>query len=318
VGFLPDDRIANYRVERELGTTATGVLYQAVHLVLPRRAVLKVMPVARSQGLAIQLLREACMLEALQHPGIPQVYESGLLDDGRRPWFAFEMIEGMTLSERMVNGPLTAIEVATIARDLAAILEHAHKRGIVHRALRPDHVVISSRRRGASMIAIPDWSDARAHDATTEHAPLVSSRAARPYLAPELVRGEPADDRADVFALGVMAYQALTGFLPRGDATIDRSPEAPKELAALIDQMLAPDRFDRPTTAEIRSDLEWLAEALAVELQLDESDDIAPSSSTTLRIRRPRWTPPIPNSPNAQQLAQVSGEIVIKPPPKPD
>ena len=308
MGFGPDDRIANYRVERELGTTATGELYQAVHLVLPRRAVLKIMHPGRSQTFAVQLLREACVLEALQHPGVPQVFESGLLED-KRPWFACEMIEGMTLSERMVNGPLLAIETAMITRDLAGILEHAHKRGIVHRALRPDHVVIATRRRGYSAIAIPDWSEARAHDATgPEHLALIPPKA-RPYIAPELVRGEPADDRADVFSLGVLAYQALTGALPRGDKTLERSPDAPKELATLIDQMLSFDRFDRPTAAEIRADLEWLADAL--ELEGGDDHEVSPSSSSTLRIRRPRWTPPIPNSPNAT-LAPVSGEIIVK------
>ena len=119
MGFSADDRIATYRVERELGSTTTGILYQAVHLVLPRRAVIKVGHAARSQQFAIQLLREACLLEALNHPGIPHLYESGLLED-RRPWFAFEMIEGMTLSERMINGPLPSADVATILADLAA------------------------------------------------------------------------------------------------------------------------------------------------------------------------------------------------------
>src|SRR5438874_12172545 len=111
MGFGPDFRIANYRVVRELGSTTTGQLYEAVHLVLPRRAVIKVMHASRMQTFAVQLLREACLLEALTspagHPGIPQVYESGLLDD-RRPWFAFERIEGVTLADRLINGSLPA------------------------------------------------------------------------------------------------------------------------------------------------------------------------------------------------------------------
>ncbi len=312
MGFSADDRIATYRVERELGSTTTGVLYQAVHLVLPRRAVIKVGHAARAQTFAVQLLREACLLEALNHPGIPHLYESGLLED-RRPWFAFEMIEGMTLSERMINGPLPSADVATILADLAGVLEHAHKRGVVHRALRPDHVVIVARKRQHSSIAIPDWSEARAHDATAAEMAMLPARAARPYLAPELSRGEIADDRADVFSLGVVAYHALTGALPRGTETnpfiptADRCPDAPRELASLIDQMLSPDRFDRPTCAEIRADLEWLAEAMAITLALE--DEPSPSASGTLRIRKPRWTPPIePVRPDI-----VSGEIVIAP-----
>lgn len=319
MGLATDDRIATYRVERELGSTATGVLYQAVHLVLPRRAVIKVAHPARLAShapptFAIQLLREACLLEALHHPGIPQVYESGLLED-RRPWFAFEMLEGMTLSERMIHGPLPSVEIATLIRDLAGILEHAHKRGVVHRALRPDHVVLVARPRQHCGVAIPDWSDARAHDARAADGASLPARAARPYLAPELARGEIADDRADVYSLGVVAYHALTGSLPRGTELVpflpssERCPDAPQELCSLIDQMISPDRFDRPTCAEIRSDLDWLAEALSIELRL-EDDAQAASASGTLRIRRPRWTPPL--EPGPEQLVPVSGEIAIK------
>lgn len=309
MGFSPGDRIATYRVERELGSTTTGILYLAVHLVLPRRAVLKVAHAARAQQFAVQLLREACVLEALSHPGIPAVYESGLLED-RRPWFASELVEGTTLAERLLAGPLPSSEVATLIRDLASILEHAHKRGVVHRALRPDRVVIT--RRGArTSVAIPDWSEARVHDSSATI--TFPARDARPYLAPELSRGEPADDRADVFSLGVLAYHALTGAFPRGTldfafiATSERCPDAPRELTSLIDQMLAVDRFDRPTAAEIRSDLDWLANALSIELRLD---DVAPSG---VRIRKPRWTPAIEPMAHesTDESSTVSGEIII-------
>ena len=309
MGFSPGDRIATYRVERELGSTTTGILYLAVHLVLPRRAVLKVAHAARAQQFAVQLLREACVLEALSHPGILAVYESGLLED-RRPWFASELGEGTTLAERLLAGPLPSSEVATLIRDLASILEHAHKRGVVHRALRPDRVVLT--RRGArTSVAIPDWSEARVHDSSATI--TFPARDARPYLAPELSRGEPADDRADVFSLGVLAYHALTGAFPRGTldfafiATSERCPDAPRELTSLIDQMLAVDRFDRPTAAEIRSDLDWLANALSIELRLD---DVAP---TGVRIRKPRWTPAIEPMAHesTDESSTVSGEIII-------
>jgi serine/threonine protein kinase len=302
---MGDHRIGNYRVERELGPTTTGALYQGVHLVLPRRAVLKVMHASKMQTFAVQLLREACLLEALHHPGIPQVYESGMLAD-RRPWFSYEMIDGVALTDRLLAGPLPAIEAASLVRDLASILEHAHKRGVVHRALRPDHIVLAANRRFA--VAISDWTAARTHDALSSEHTLLPARNARAYLAPELLRGDAADDRADVYALGVIAYQALTGVLPRGDLTIDRAPDAPLELASLIDQMLSPDRFDRPTSAEIRADLDWLAEAMSIELQVGSE----PAPSSTLRIRKPRWTPAIEPGPNAQ-LAAVAGEIFVKP-----
>jgi serine/threonine protein kinase len=267
-----EGRIGGYRVERILRSTSTGTLAEAVHLVLPRRAVIKV---AGLPPFGLHVLREACVLEAIRHPGVPMIYESGVLAD-RRAWFAAERIEGATLSERIVTAAMPAAEVVAIVRDIAAILEAAHRRGAVHGSLRPDRIVLARDR-----IAIVDWSDARAHDAP-QRLRYVPVHAARPYLAPELSRGDAIDDRADVFALGVIAFQMLTGELPREREPylpmFERAPHAPVELANMVDQMLLPDRFDRPATAEIRADLDYLVDVLAQE--------------TPMRIRKPKWTPP--------------------------
>src|SRR5216110_2764901 len=127
-GFRPDDRVGNYRIERELGPTGSGVLLLARHLVLPRRAIIKVVHAAFAavQPFVVQTLREACILEAIAHPGVPVVYESGVLSGilpERRPWFAFERISGPTLEELLVPGSLAPVEVAGLIRDLADILE---------------------------------------------------------------------------------------------------------------------------------------------------------------------------------------------------
>src|ERR1043165_2816570 len=164
-GFSPDERIGNYRVEHELGPTGSGLLLQARHQVLPRRAIIKVVHAAFAgvSPYVVQTLREACILEAISHPGVPIVYESGLLPD-RRPWFAFERIGGPTLEELLAPGALAPVEVAALIRDLADILEHAHRRGVIHRGLRPDRIVITSDRRFP--LCIPDWSESIAHDAS--------------------------------------------------------------------------------------------------------------------------------------------------------
>ncbi|MEO7735856.1 MAG: protein kinase, partial [Kofleriaceae bacterium] len=180
----PDERFGNYRVEHELGPTGSGVLLQAQHLVLPRRVIIKVVheAFAAMPPYVLQTLREACILEAIAHPGVPIVYESGLLRD-RRPWFAFEVIAGPTLEELLAPGALPLVEVAGLLRDLSDILEHAHRRGVIHRGLRPDRVVITSERRYP--LCIPDWSEAIAHDAAT-HLPQASSEGSSHYVAPEL------------------------------------------------------------------------------------------------------------------------------------
>jgi serine/threonine protein kinase len=326
VGFTPDDRIGNYRVEHELGPTGSGILLQVRHQVLPRRAIIKVLHAAFAgvSPYLVQTLREACILEAINHPGVPMVYESGLLRD-RRPWFAFEVISGPTLVELFAAGPLPAADVARLMRDLAEILQSAHGRGVIHRGLRPDRVVMTSHRRYP--LCIPDWSEAIAHDASACVAPPDSCRG---YVAPELAHqdaggAERVDDRADMFALGAIAYRALTGGLPLDPerdaapyvAVRDRRPDAPRELAAMIDSLLSFDRFDRPSASEVRADVGWLLGTLP-ELQQQAASTAPPprprperdavpepveSKQATepnrvvviepLRVRRPRWTPSV-------------------------
>lgn len=318
VGFSPGERIGNYRVERELGPTGSGILLQARHQVLPRRAIIKVVHAAFAAvpPYVVQTLREACILDAIDHPGVPIVYESGLLWD-RRPWFAFEAIRGPTLEDVLAPGALPVIEAARLMRDLADILEHAHRRGVIHRGLRPDRIVVTGERRFP--LCIPDWSEAIAHDASASMPPPDGCRA---YVAPELAHQgaggvERVDDRADMFALGAIAYRALTGALPFDDDADDapyvavhaRRPGAPRGLAAMIDSLLSFDRFDRPNASEVRGGLDWLFRTVP-DLQqhaapeacesFDEVDVLARDTAGLQepivvpdqpRVRRPRWTP---------------------------
>lgn len=306
----PDERIGNYWVESQLAADPDSVTYRARHQVLPRRAAVKVM---QAGSRSIALLREACILDALHHPGVVRVFESGLLPD-RRPWFARELIECQTLRHVIARrgdgvGRLSAIG---LLRDLAGVLAHAHARGVIYCGLRPDRILLTGRAR-AFPLCLVDWSDARTHDAPA--APYASTLASWTYTSPELARGDAVDDRADVYALGVIAYQLLAGALPfdgfaaHVDGTVAhvptevRCPDAPRELTGMVDQMLAYERWDRPSCAEVHADLAWLADALA-----------APASP--LRIRRPRWTPsaafeptppPAPAPIDPQRVSEVSG-----------
>ena len=306
--FVPGDRVGNYEIVREVGAGGGGVVYEATHRVLPRRATLKVMH-GIVPALAVQIMREACILEALQHPGIVKVFESGVLPD-RRPWFALELVGGEPLAQVLERGSLRAVETVTLVMGLAEILEHAHRRGVIHHGLRPDRVMLSGKR-----LCIVDWSEARAHDASSQ-IPHIPTATARAYVAPEVARGDVTDDRADVYALGVIAYQALTGALPTPAAHIpaaQRCRNAPPELTTLIEQMLAPDRFDRPTAAEVRAELAWLAGILEVSptehVELVDTDGVPEVALP--RVRKPRWTPPI--SYVASDLAVlVSGEIELE------
>jgi hypothetical protein len=235
-------RIGDYRIERELAEEQSGIVYLGVHTVLPRQAAVKV---AHAAGEGV--LREACLLEALSHPGIPRVFECGRLPD-RRPWAAFERIEGASLAELIADAPMPLAEVVGVLRDAGDLLAHVHARGVVHGRLTADAIVRTPER--GSSVGVRHWADARSLDA------------------------ESAWD--DVHALGVVTFLALTGAAPDpAVATGDHRPDAPPELAGLIDHMLAADPASRPPSDEVRDRARWLAEAFE------------PRMSDRLR-----WTPP--------------------------
>jgi serine/threonine protein kinase len=259
--FAPGMRIGDYQIERELADEATGVVYLGTHTVLPRQAGVKVMHAAaepprpgEERGRPVRVLQEAILLESLSHPGIPRVFECGTLPD-RRPWAAFERLEGVTLASLISGGPMTVADLVVVLRDVGDLLAHAHARGVVHRRLTADAIVRTPDR--GSSVSVRHWADARM---STEG------------------RVDPqADPQNDVHALGVVAFHALVGADPEeGAATADRCPGAPAELASLIDQMLAGDAASRPPSDEVRDRARWLA------------DTFEPRMSDRLR-----WTPPL-------------------------
>jgi serine/threonine protein kinase len=178
--FTAGSRIGDYVVEGDIGEG-----YEAVHVLLPRRVRVEVMhpTFAGLKPVAVRMMREACILEALHHPGVPRIFEVGILSEGNRPWVASELVEGESLS--MVMMPT---EVLALVRDIAGILAYAHDRGIVHRDLRIDEIVRTDPTRGYPIV-ITNWTEARADESDLSRA-------------------------ADVFALGTIAATLLGGAVP--------------------------------------------------------------------------------------------------------
>ena len=198
------------------------------------------------------MMREACILEALCHAGVPRVFECGTLD--RRPWIATDVIDGVSIEHATSERPLATGEALAIVRDAAAVLAHAHDRGVVHRKITPTVIIRTPER--SSPICITDWGDASINDSEIPH---VVDPEAQFYRAPELVAGH-GDGRADVFALGAVMFEAVTLVLPE---PFRRFPGIPAGFHRLLESMLRRDPRDRPVAAWVHAEAARLAEVFS-------------------------------------------------------
>jgi serine/threonine protein kinase len=267
----PGARVGDYTIEATISARGTGVVYRATHLVLPRRVTLKVMPAMHewSRRLATQLLREACIIEAFDHPGIARVYECGVMPD-KRPWVASELVEGRPLADALDRTKMSAIEIAVLIRNVAEILEHAHRRGVVHCNLTGQAIVIPERKNPRFPVSIGDWASARTFDSRTP-VPLVMQGPARPHHSPEQRVGGVIDGRTDIYALGVIAFRALYGVVP-GSGMHPPMQGIPPMLAALVAQMLAIEPAERPNADTIGRSAAFIATTLQTELDEIQAD----------------------------------------------
>jgi len=195
--------------------------------------------------------REARIAASLAHPHIVDVVEVGEADG--RPFLASRLVEGRTLAEHVADGPLSDADVVRLVAEVASALDVLHERGLVHRDLKPANVILDA--DGRALLA--DFGLARSADDTVLTQPGRVSGTVD-YLAPELIRGEPASPASDVYGLGCLAYECLAGGPPFGarsvpEAILAHLESAPEPLASPLSeavlQALAKDPAERPPTA---------------------------------------------------------------------
>ena len=264
--------VGRYRVDELLGVGGMGVVYRATDERLGRQVALKFLPPALSLDAHAKrrFLQEARAASSLDHPNVCTIYEVDETADGTL-YIAMACYEGETLRTRLERGVLEVGEalelVAQVARGLAA----AHARGLVHRDIKPRNLFVT--RNGT--VKILDFGIVKA--AEEEGITLPGERlGTAAYMAPEQVMGSAAGEGADVFALGLVLREMLTGRRPprrgdhegrtgreAGDDLADR-PGVPRPVADLLARMLAPDPVARPSASELaRMDLEVLADSTA-------------------------------------------------------
>jgi serine/threonine-protein kinase len=202
-----------YRIERELGQGGMATVYLAHDLRHNRKVALKVMrpELAATMG-SQRFLREVQTAAQLQHPHILPLHDSGETDGFL--WFVMPYVEGESLRTRLARqGELPVGEAVRLLRDVADALAHAHTRGVVHRDIKPDNILLSGRHA-----MVTDFGVAKAVDEATGRNTLTTAGVALgtpTYMAPEQAAADPhVDHRADIYALGVVAYELLTGTPP--------------------------------------------------------------------------------------------------------
>jgi serine/threonine protein kinase/Tol biopolymer transport system component len=271
-------KFAHFEVLAPLGAGGQGRVFRARDTELRRDVALKVLAGEPGDGAAVRqsLVREARRAASLSHPGICQVFHIG--DSSHGPFMVMELVDGQTLRDTLLVGPLPVAQVCRIGAGIAHALDHAHAHGVVHRDLKSGNVMVTA----DGHVKVLDFGIAtlvpgRGHGSalTSNDGITVQGVAGTlPYMAPEVLRSEGAGTATDIWALGVVLYEMTTGRLPFDRdrpadllASILRDPparlpgECPPPLADVIARCLSKDPTGRPSASEAARALEPFSEA---------------------------------------------------------
>lgn len=309
-GTLLEER---FRIEAHIGSGGMGEVYRAAHVHLKRPVALKLLKraLAADPEMWVRFQREAELVSQLESPHIVRVFDFGRTSAGQ-PFLAMEYVEGTGLDSEVARGPLEPARVVSILRQVCDGLAEAHALGVVHRDLKPANLVLGKKRDGTELAKILDFGIARAADKGTPadgRLTQLGMVVGTPlYLAPEQALASSLDERTDIYALGCVAYELLTGKPPfvaeelakiismqltqPPDDPVTRKPELARHraLCDVVLKALAKSKADRfPNVAELSKALE---QAL-----------IVGSAATTGEVWPPAppaedvWPPPPPSAP---------------------
>jgi predicted Ser/Thr protein kinase len=265
---VPQFIAGRFRIEGEIGTGGMGTVYRATHLGLQRSVAVKIIKseFAGDRDVADRFMREARTMAKLRHPRAAMIFDAGNLPDGRH-FIIMEFVEGTTLSEALVrDGRFSAERAVSIAVQICDVLEEAHLLGIIHRDLKPSNIMLNERG-----VCVLDFGVAKvlasSADATASHASTGSGQiiGTPRYMSPEQCLGQRVGARSDLYSLGILLYEMLTGRPPFIDplpsallvkqATAPPPPlpklrqDIPRALALAVHTLLAKQPEDRPKTA---------------------------------------------------------------------
>ena len=251
--------ISHYEIVGLLGAGGMGLVYLARDTALLRQVAIKMLPsAAASDGPALtRFTTEARAASALQHPNVATVYEMG--ETERQPFIAMEYVDGATLEARLREGPLSLDDALDVAVQVAAALEAAHEAGIVHRDIKPANIMLTPR----GVVKVLDFGIAKLRSTVPADGSEPAGTQAGlvlgtiDYMSPEQALAAPVDHRSDLFSMGVVLYQSLTGDLPfrrpNVTATLDALLHAePVRLSTRVSDL--PEAVDRVLARALAKD----------------------------------------------------------------
>ena len=298
----PGQQLGPYRVEVMLGAGGMAEVYRAHDTRLGRKVAIKILPRdwASDPDRLRRFEHEARAIAALNDPHICTLYDVGE-ENGTR-FLVMELVEGVTLADRLARGPMTVDETLRYGAEVAGALDRAHRLGIVHRDLKPANVMLTKAGAklldfGLAKLRTPDGGSPSPAGVQTAEGVLIGTL---PYMAPEQLDGRATDARTDLWALGCVLYEMLTGVRPFDGASqatliaaiLEREPPAPMTLQPLlspvidhlVQRCLAKSPDERWQSAgDLAHELRWVAD------QRRRPAAAVRSESSTEKSRRTRW-----------------------------
>ena len=269
--LLPGSDVGGYYISHKIGEGGMGVVYGAQHPSIGKRVAIKVLGPAycRDAAMVARFEQEARLVNEIHHHNIVDIFQLGVLPDGRK-YLVMEWLEGESLTGRIERGPIPAPEAVEILDAIADGLIATHEKGIIHRDMKSDNVYLANA-RGQVRVKLLDFGLAKlsGNDPRSVTKTKTGMVVGTPhYMSPEQIRGKQADQRTDVYSLGVLAYKMLVGRLPWDglptDLLIhhlktppplvgDSVPGTPPALSAMVARLMAKTPEERPTLPELRT-----------------------------------------------------------------
>jgi len=289
-----------YLVRAKIGEGGMGAVYLAEQPSVGRNAVIKIMHpwLSRDPKIAARFDTEARAAARLQNPHIVSIYNYGRLPDATL-FIAMEHLEGCTIADLMrEQGRIHPHRAVKIATQVCEALEEAHRRGVVHRDLSPRNLMLLARRGGPDFVKVLDFGVAKLHDAEATGRGAVGTPG---YMAPEQLRDEPIDGRADIYSLALILYEMLTGRpafeasspaalmnkhlneLPRSMLAACPGIDITPQLEACVMRALAKHAYQRPQTADAFAEELWTA-IMGTRMFVAPPELVAASAPTRPRV----------------------------------